>query len=66
MQENINSIISVIDSYLVINSNKPMASDIITYKNYIQTIDLSTLITENTSLNGNSSYSFKYVSRGIC
>jgi hypothetical protein len=46
MQENINSIISVIDSYLISNLNKPMASDIITYKNYIQTIDPKTLITD--------------------
>jgi hypothetical protein len=46
MQENINSITSVIDSYLISNSNKPMASDIITYKNYIQTIDPKTLITD--------------------
>jgi hypothetical protein len=54
MQENINSIISVINSYLAINSHKPMASDIITYKNYIQTIDPSTLITEtNTSVHPN-------------
>ena len=54
MQENINSIISVIDSYLAINSHKPMASDIITYKNYIQTIDPSTLITEgDTSVSPN-------------
>jgi hypothetical protein len=46
MQENINSIMSVLDNYLAINSHKPMASDIITYKNYIQTINPSTLITE--------------------
>jgi hypothetical protein len=54
MQENINSIISIIDNYLAINSHKPMASDIITYKNYIQTINPSTLITEtNTSVHPN-------------
>ena len=46
MQENINSIISVMDNYLIGNSNKPMASDIITYKNYIQTINPTTLITD--------------------
>ena len=46
MQEDINSIISVIDEYLISNSNKPMASDIITYKNYIQTINPKTLITD--------------------
>jgi hypothetical protein len=51
MQENINTILSVIDSYLATNSHKPMASDIITYKNYVQTIDPSILITEeNTSV----------------
>ena len=51
MQENINTIVSVIDSYLATNSHKPMASDIITYKNYVQTIDPSILITEeNTSV----------------
>jgi len=54
MQENINSIISGIDIYLAINSHKAMASDIITYKNYIQTIDPSTLITEvDTSVSPN-------------
>ena len=46
MQENINSIVSTIDNYLISNSNKPMASDVITYKNYIQTIDPKTLITD--------------------
>ena len=46
MQEYINSIVSVMDNYLVTNSNKPMVGDILTYKNYIQTINPSTLITE--------------------
>jgi hypothetical protein len=43
MQEHINDIISIINSYLVINPNKPMTGDIITYKNYLQKIELSTL-----------------------
>jgi hypothetical protein len=46
LQEHINSIVSAINSYLDNNLNKPMASDIITYKNYLLTIKPSTLITE--------------------
>lgn len=54
IQENINNIVFAINNYLAFNSHKPMAGDIITYKNYIQTIDPSTLITEvDTSVSPN-------------
>lgn len=46
MKGYINNVVSQLDSYLNNNSNKPMSGAIITYKNYIQTIDPSTLITE--------------------
>lgn len=46
MQQEINGIISVIDDYLLNNSEKPMASNIINYKNYLKTINPSTVITE--------------------
>jgi len=46
MKEFINNVVSQLDNHLNNNSNKPMAGAIITYKNYIQTIDPSTLITE--------------------
>lgn len=48
----INSVINIIENWLINNSSKPLASLIITYKNFIQSIDVDSLsITEETPLN---------------
>ena len=47
----INNVISMIDNWLVNNSSKPLASLVITYKNFIKSINVSTLITEENPLN---------------
>jgi hypothetical protein len=48
----INSITDIINEWLINNSSKPLASLVITYKNFIQSIDVSSLsITEENPLN---------------
>ena len=48
----INATINIIDEWLSVNSSKPLASSVTTYKNFIQSIDVDSLsITEETPLN---------------
>jgi hypothetical protein len=48
----ISSVVNTIDEWLINNSSKPLASSVITYKNFIQSIDVSSLsITEENPLN---------------
>jgi hypothetical protein len=48
----INLVIEIIDEWLINNSSKPLASLVITYKNFIRSIDVSSLsITEENPLN---------------
>jgi hypothetical protein len=48
----INSVINIIEDWLINNSSKTLASSVITYKNFIQSIDVSSLsITEENPLN---------------
>jgi len=46
LQNIISNTVSIMDNYLVSNETKPMASSVITYRNYLKTIDPSALITE--------------------
>jgi hypothetical protein len=48
----INSVVNIIEDWLINNSSKPLASSVIIYKNYIQNIDVSSLsITEENPFN---------------
>jgi hypothetical protein len=48
----INSIVNIIDDWLISNSSKPLASSVTTYKKFIQSIDISSLsITEQNPFN---------------
>ena len=47
----IDSVINLIDNWLINNSSKSLASLVITYKNFIKSINVSSLITEENSLN---------------
>ena len=47
----IDSVINLIDNWLINNSSKSLASSVITYKNFIKSINVSTLITEENPLN---------------
>ena len=48
----INSIVNMIDEWLIGNSSKPLASLVITYKNFIRSIDVSSLsISKENPLN---------------
>lgn len=48
----IKEIINISERWLKINNSKPLASSVVTYKNYIQNIDVSSLsITEENPLN---------------
>lgn len=48
----IDSVINTIDEWLINNSSKPLASSVIAYKNFIRSIDVSSLsITEENPLN---------------
>jgi hypothetical protein len=48
----INSVINIIDEWLTNNSSKPLASSVIAYKNFIRSINVSSLsITEENPLN---------------
>jgi hypothetical protein len=48
----INSIIPIFEDWLKINNSKPLASNVITYLNYIKSIDVSSLsLTEENPLN---------------
>jgi hypothetical protein len=47
----IDSVINLIDNWLINNSSKSLASLVITYKNFIKSINVSTLITEENPLN---------------
>ena len=50
MQKELNNYISIIDNYLINNSNKPLVNDLILYKNYLKTINPSALITETNKV----------------
>jgi hypothetical protein len=50
MQKELNNYISIIDNYLINNSNKPVANDLILYKNYLKNINPSALITETNKV----------------
>ena len=47
----INNVTNAIDEWLINNSSKPLASLVVTYKNFIQSIDVNTLVTEENPLN---------------